>query len=100
MISKEPHSAGKRSREKAVVEHPGLDLGEPGSRFPSPGECAGYEVLDPLGQKIGTADELFVNANDEPEYVSIRMGFLGLRSVLLPVETVAVDKQRQTLVLH
>jgi hypothetical protein len=77
-----------------------VDLGEPGDRFPTPGEYVGYEVLDPLGQKIGTADELFVNANDEPEYVRLRMGFLGLKSVLLPVETVAVDKQRRTLVLH
>jgi hypothetical protein len=77
-----------------------VDLGKPGSRLPTPGECEGYEVLDPLGQKIGTADELFVNANDEPEYVRIRMGFLGLKYVLLPVEIVAVDKQRRTLVLH
>ncbi len=77
-----------------------MDLGKSGSRYPTPKECVGYEVLDPLGQKIGRADELFVNANDEPEYVRIRMGFLGLKSVLLPVETVAVDKQRRTLILH
>lgn len=76
------------------------DLGKPGGRLRTPGEYVGYEVLDPMGQKIGTADELFVNANDEPEYVRIRMGFLGLKSVLLPVETVAVDNQRRTLVLH
>jgi hypothetical protein len=77
-----------------------VDFGKPDDRLPTPGEYVGYEVLDPLGQKIGTADELFVNANDEPEYVRLRMGFLGLKSVLLPVETVAVDKQRRTLVLH
>ena len=77
-----------------------VDPSRPGDLLPTPGECVGYEVLDPLGQKIGTADELFVNANDEPEYVRIRMGFLGLKSVLLPVETVAVDRQRRTLILH
>jgi hypothetical protein len=77
-----------------------VDLGKSGSRYPTPKECVGYAVLDPLGQKIGRADELFVNANDEPEYVRIRMGFLDLKSVLLPVETVAVDKQRRTLILH
>jgi hypothetical protein len=72
----------------------------PGDRLQTPEEYVGYGVRDPLGQKIGTVDELFVNAYDEPEYVRIRMGFLGLKSVLLPVETVAVDKQHRTLVLH
>lgn len=74
--------------------------GVPGDRSQTPEEYVGYGVRDPLGQKIGTVDELFVNAYDEPEYLRIRMGFLGLKSVLLPVETVAVDKQRRTLVLH
>ena len=71
-----------------------------GNRLQAPEEYVGYGVRDPLGQKVGTVDELFVNAYDEPEYVRIRMGFLGLKSVLLPVEIVAVDKQRRTLVLH
>jgi hypothetical protein len=71
-----------------------------GDRLQAPAEYVGYGVRDPLGQKIGTVDELFVNAYDEPEYVKVRMGFLGLKSVLLPVEIVAVDKQRRTLVLH
>jgi hypothetical protein len=87
-------------RGRTLLSNTTVDPGRPGDLLPIPGECVGYEVLDPLGQKLGTADELFVNANDEPEYVRIRMGFLGLKSVLLPVETVAVDKQRRTLVLH
>ena len=71
-----------------------------GDHLPVPGEYVGYGVHDPLGQKIGTADELFVNAYGEPEYVKLRIGFLGLKSVLLPVEIVAVDRQRRILILH
>jgi PRC-barrel domain len=98
VIPEEPHRANGRGR--TLLSKTRVDLGKPGARFLTPGECVGYEVLDPMGEKIGTADELFVNANDEPEYVRIRLGFLGLKFVLLPVETVAVDKQRRTLVLH
>ena len=67
-----------------------------GSRFASRFANT-FIVRDP---KLGTVDELFVNAYDEPEYVRIKMGFLSIESVLLPIEIVAVDKQRRTLVLH
>lgn len=38
-------------------------------------------------------EELFVNVSGEPEYICVRMGFIGFKSVLLPVQNVAVDKQ-------
>ena len=60
---------------------------------------AGYEVYDPLGQKIGSAEEVFVNRNEEPEYVRVRIGFFGQKSVLIPVQFAEVDDERQTLVL-
>ena len=44
--------------------------------------------------------ELFLNDNHEPEYIRVKMGFLGLRSVLIPVETVAVNEERRSLVLR
>ena len=59
----------------------------------------GYEVYDPLGQKIGSAEEVFVNRNEEPEYVRVRIGFFGRKSVLIPVQFAEVDDERQTLVL-
>jgi hypothetical protein len=77
-----------------------VNYGVLGEHFSAPEEYVGYGVRDPLGQKIGTVDDLFVNAHDEPEYVRFRIGFLGLKSVLLPVVIVAVDRRRRTLVLY
>ncbi len=68
-------------------------------RFEEPEEYAGYELCDPLGQKVGSVEKLFVNSRGEPEYIRVRMGLLGLRSVLLPVENVAVDEKRRVLLL-
>src|SRR5919202_4053420 len=53
---------------------------------------AGYEVHDPQGQKIGQVDDLFVDESDRPEYLGVKMGFLGLRSTLIPWEIVKVDE--------
>ena len=53
---------------------------------------AGYEVYDRHGEKIGKVDDLFVDENDQPEYVGVKMGFLGTRSTLIPMEAVRVDE--------
>ncbi len=68
--------------------------------FELPEEFVGYRICDPLEQEIGTLEKLFVNGAGEPEYLKIRMGLFGLKSVLLPVQMVAVDDQRRTLVLR
>ncbi|HSK83573.1 MAG TPA: hypothetical protein VK902_09270 [Rubrobacter sp.] len=60
---------------------------------------AGYAVCDHLGQKIGRAEEVFVNGDEEPEYVRVRIGLLGKRSVLIPVQFAELDDERQILVL-
>jgi hypothetical protein len=60
---------------------------------------AGYAVYDPLRQKIGSAEEVFVNRDDEPPYVRVRVGLFGRKSVLIPVQFAEVDDGRQTLVL-
>jgi hypothetical protein len=39
--------------------------------------ATGYTVFGPLGEKIGSAEEVFVNWDGEPDYVRIRIGFLG-----------------------
>ena len=64
-------------------------------------ELVGYVLHDPLGQKIGKVETVFSNGTGEPEYIRVRIGGLfDRRSVLLPVETVAVDEERRTLVLR
>ena len=50
---------------------------------------AGYEVYDQSGSKIGKVDDLFVDENDTPEYIGVKMGFLGTRSTLIPWEAVS-----------
>jgi uncharacterized protein (TIGR02271 family) len=55
---------------------------------------AGYEVYDPSGEKIGKVDDLFVDENDQPEYIGVKMGFLGTSSTLIPVGITTIDSDR------
>jgi uncharacterized alkaline shock family protein YloU len=60
----------------------------------------GYEVYDPQGEKIGTADDLFMNENDQPEYIGVKtglLGMLGMRSTLLPINVCTVDEERRVI---
>ena len=55
-------------------------------------QYAGYEVYDRNGEKIGKVDDLFVDENDQPEYLGVKMGFLGLEGTsLIPWELTRVD---------
>jgi hypothetical protein len=65
----------------------------------TPKRGAGYAVYNPLGQKIGRAEKVFVNWNEEPEYVRVRIGFFGLKSFLIPVQFAEVDDERCILLL-
>ena len=47
-------------------------------------QYAGYTVYDPDGNKIGKVDDLFLDENDQPEYLGVKMGFLGTKSTLIP----------------
>jgi uncharacterized protein (TIGR02271 family) len=55
---------------------------------------AGYTVYDVNYEKIGKVDDLFVDEDDNPEYIGVKMGFLGTRSTLIPVELVRVNERR------
>jgi uncharacterized protein (TIGR02271 family) len=59
---------------------------------------SGYEVYDPNGEKIGKVDDLFVDENDNPEYIGVKMGFLGTSSTLIPMDTITVDESAGRLV--
>jgi uncharacterized protein (TIGR02271 family) len=60
---------------------------------------AGYTVYDRNDEKIGKVDDLFVDGNDQPEYIGVKMGFLGAHSTLIPFEMATVDDEGQTIVL-
>lgn len=70
-----------------------------GERYLALGErYDGYEVHDPQGEKIGKVDDVFVNENDELEYIGVKMGFMGMNTTLIPAEIVtADDEERQAL---
>src|SRR5919107_6399729 len=52
----------------------------------------GYAVYDRHYEKMGEVDVLFLDENDQPEYVGVKMGFLGTRSPLIPWEVARVDE--------
>ncbi len=70
------------------------------NRFEAPEKYVGYRVHDPEGRRIGSVKELFTNAYGEPEYLRVRMGLFGLKSVLIPIGFVAIDEERRTLTLQ
>ena len=47
-------------------------------------QYAGYTVYDKDYDKIAKVDDLFVDESDHPEYIGVKMGFLGMRSTLIP----------------
>ena len=69
-------------------------------RFSKPQEWVGYELHDPLGHKIGRAEQILVNANDEPEYIRVTTGFFRPKSVLIPVKLAAADAERRVIELR
>ena len=62
-------------------------------------QYAGYTVYDPDGDKIGKVDDLFVDENDQPEYIGVKMGLLGTRSTLIPWQMVEVREEESTLIV-
>ena len=58
---------------------------------------AGYKVYDRDGEKIGKVDELFVDENDRPEYIGVKMDFLGTKSTLIPMDVVRVRENRRIM---
>ena len=55
-------------------------------------QYAGYTVYDNAGSKIGKVDDLFLDENDQPEYIGVKMGFLGTSSTLIPMELATTDE--------
>jgi sporulation protein YlmC with PRC-barrel domain len=56
-----------------------------------------YKVYDNQGERIGKVDELFVDETDREEYIGVKMGFLGLKSTLIPMDIVRVNEGERTI---
>ena len=72
----------------------------PIERFETPKQCAGYWVRDPRGRKIGRLKRLFLNGSGGAEYAEVKVGLFGLKTVLIPVQTVTVNAELRFLVLE
>jgi hypothetical protein len=72
----------------------------PAERFETPKQCAGYGVRDPRGRKIGRLRRLFLNESGGAEYAEVKVGLLGMKTVLIPLQSVTVDAERRFLVLE
>ena len=68
-------------------------LGTPEERY------AEYGIYDQYGERIGPLSDLFVDENDEPEYVGVETGLPANRSVLVPAEAITVDDRLRRMVV-
>ena len=60
---------------------------------------AGYEVYSQDGERLGKPDDLFVDENDNPEYVGVRIDPSGTTSALIPAEVVTVDDNSRRMMV-
>jgi|SRR5215207_4824369 len=60
---------------------------------------AGYEVYDRDGERLGKPDDLFVDEDDNPEYVGIWTDPSGSSSLLVPAEVVTVEDASRRMVV-
>jgi hypothetical protein len=63
-------------------------------------EYAEYAVCDRQGERIGRTERIILNGRGEPEYIKVKMGFFGFKSVLLPVQSVDADEDLRPLLLQ
>jgi uncharacterized protein YjbJ (UPF0337 family) len=57
----------------------------------------GYKVYDRHQEEIGKIDELFVDENDQPEYIGVRTGLLGTKLTLIPMEITRINDRRRLI---
>jgi uncharacterized protein (TIGR02271 family) len=91
-------SSGESSGRGVEAEVRGLTgsgepLGTPERRY------AEYAIYDQYGERIGPPSDLFVDENDEPEYVGVETGLPANRSVLVPAEAITVDDRLRRMVV-
>lgn len=62
-------------------------------------QYAGYELYDRDGERLGKPDDLFVDEDDNPEYVGVWTDRSGSSSLLIPAEVVTVDDASRRMVV-
>ncbi len=57
----------------------------------------GYKVYDNRGERIGKVDDLFIDEANREEYIGVKMGFLGRKSTLIPMDIVRVNEANRAI---
>lgn len=57
----------------------------------------GYKVYDNRGDRIGKVDDLFIDESDREEYIGVKMGLLGTKSTLIPMDIVRVNESDRSI---
>ncbi len=60
---------------------------------------AGYDIYDEHGERIGKLEDLFVDANDNPEYVGVKTESSGARALLIPADAITVDDRLRRMMV-
>jgi uncharacterized protein (TIGR02271 family) len=82
------------SKEASMTQYDGAREERPDRFTAIEDRFAGYEIYDPSGSKVGKVDDLFIDESDQPEYIGVKMGFLGTSSTIIPWDVVTgVDDQ-------
>jgi PRC-barrel domain len=92
-------TTGSLTGDKGKTDEGSTDVGgeERNDRFSELEEAyKDYTVYDRNYEKIGRVDDLFVDVNDQLEYIGVKMGFLlDQKSVLIPMEIVRINDRRK-----
>jgi hypothetical protein len=82
----------------SVEQEAEVDGEERGDRFRELEEAyKDYTVYDQHYERVGRVDDLFVDENDQPEYIGVKTGFLGMKSTLIPMEIARVNDKRKLI---
>ncbi|MDQ3363193.1 MAG: PRC-barrel domain-containing protein, partial [Actinomycetota bacterium] len=73
-----------------------MSAGQGGDRFRELEQAYNeYTVYDQHYEKVGKIDDIFVDANDQPEYIGVKTGLLGMKSTLIPIDLIRVNDRRK-----
>jgi uncharacterized protein (TIGR02271 family) len=93
-------SSGESSGRGVGEEVRGLTGAGRGEPLRTPEQrYAEYAIYDQDGERIGPLSDLFVDENDELEYVGVETGLPANRSVLVPAEAITVDDRLRRMVV-
>jgi len=57
-----------------------------------------YDVCDRNGERVGSIENIWMDADDDIEFLGIKTGWLGIgRNHLIPAEGVTIDDQAQVI---